>query len=201
MRDGRRVIWDLFSGFGGASQAFADDPMWKVFRFENNSDLASVPHTHILDVLAWREWIKVYPKPDFIWASPPCLEFSQAYNAPAPRAQRAGVSFEPNMEFVLAALDIIGEVEPTNWCIENVKGAIKPFSKTYMLGEPQHYSPFFLWGNLPPLILPRDFKHFKHKQDKRWSPLRSNHKAKIPIEISLAVKDAIENQKTLEDFI
>ncbi len=194
-------MWDLFSGFGGASHAFANNPDWLVIRFENNPELQDVPLTENRDVSDWRIWYEDYPHPDFIWASPPCLEFSQAFNAPRSIARREGREFEADLSAVLDALDLIEELNPKNWCVENVKGAIPDFANIPALGSPMNYQPFFLWGDIPPLILPRDFKHRKSEHDKRWSPLRSNHRAKIPVEISAAVLDAITNQLTLGDFI
>lgn len=192
------ILWDLFSGLGGASRSFAVDPNWKVIRIENNPELSAVPFTLQHDVLDWPEWSVGLETPDFVWASPPCLEFSNAFSAPAPKARRAGLEFTPDLSLVNAALAIIKEFNPKWWAIENVAGAIPTLNP--ILGQPQKAGPFFIWGNIPKLVLPMDYTHLKAEVDKRWSPLRSNIKAEIPITISKAVKAAIEEQKTLEDF-
>ncbi len=196
-----RVMWDLFSGFGGASQAFVQSENWSVYRFENNPELAHVPLTNLFDVLDWKNWFKAFPQPDFIWASPPCLQFSRAFNAPRSIAQRAGVDFSPDLRPALAAVDLIEELSPQNWALENVAGAVKDLSAIPALGDPMRYPPFFIWGNIPPLILPVKWHHYKADHDKRHSALRANYRAKIPFEISTAILDAIENQLTLRDFI
>ncbi len=81
------VILVLCSGLGGASEAFTHEE-WTVIRIENNPELEYVPDTRILDVREWPNWIEDIPRCDVIWASPPCREFSRAYDAPAPRAEQ-----------------------------------------------------------------------------------------------------------------
>jgi site-specific DNA-cytosine methylase len=94
-------ILDLCSGLGGASEAFVKDPHWEVVRIENNPKLGIIPHTEILDVMQWIDWLPALlsekGRPTVIWASPPCLEFSQAYRAPGPSARREGINFEPDL--------------------------------------------------------------------------------------------------------
>lgn len=189
-------MWDLFSGLGGASQYFDLNKSWEVYRFENNHELLPYAplNTQWRDVTNWRRWIKHYPEPDFIWASPPCYEFSQAYDAPGPKAARAGEDFEPSMELVNTTQEIIEYFQPKHWAVENVKGASKYF--TPLLGRYQKLGPFLIWGNLPAIIANIPENH-KAQIDKRHSPIRSNIRARIPMELSRAVFQAIE-QPTLE---
>lgn len=194
----KHVMWDLFSGLGGASQYFDLNENWEVYRFENNYELLPYAplNTQWRDVIDWRRWSKDYPEPDFIWASPPCLEFSTAYNAPRSIANRAGEDFQPNLELVETAKDIIDYYQPDHWAIENVVGASKHLSPA--LGRYQKIGPFLIWGNLPPVHAKVDDNH-KEKVDQRHSPIRSNIRARIPIEMSRAVFNAIK-QPTLGDF-
>ncbi len=69
------VILDLCSGLGGASEAFTHEE-WTVIRIEINPELEYVPHTRILDVLEWTDWIEDIPRCDVIWASPPTAQSS-----------------------------------------------------------------------------------------------------------------------------
>ena len=77
-------VLDLCSGLGGASEAFANSPHWRVIRIENNEKLASVPHTRILDVTQWLDWLPALidemGPPTWIIAAPPCLQFSRGYS-------------------------------------------------------------------------------------------------------------------------
>ena len=195
-------ILDLFSGLGGASEAFVRSGH-EVFRIDNNLALRDVPNTQIADVsLASGFKFDNYGSRqhfELIWASPPCLDFSQGYNGPRPTARRAGIPFTPSLDEVKLAKDIIDELKPKYWIIENVVGAIKDFQP--ILGAPtQIIGPFVLWGKFPAVILPKGYKHTKASNDPHSSdPLRSNKKAKIPLEISKAVLDAISTP-TLVDF-
>ena len=195
-------VLDLYSGFGGASEAFLEAGD-HVLRIENNPLLSSVPATTMMDVQELEDFLYEHArrdgipiKPDLIWASPPCLEFSQAYDAPGPRARRAGIEFEPDMRLVESAITIIEILQPKWWVIENVRGAIPHFADR--LGEPrQNVGPFVLWGRFPELRLSKDFQHRKADHDKRHSPLRSNHRARIPLEVSQALRTAILTQRQI----
>lgn len=203
----RKHFLDLYSGLGGASEAFAQDlGNWTVLRIDNNPLLSAVPMTVIDDVKQIPARIEkhgsILPnhlyKIDCIWASPPCREFSTAYNSPRSIAARAGVDYEPDMSFVKAAMEIIEIVEPKYWIIENVVGAIRYFEP--LLGIPrQTIGPYVLWGNFP--YLEHVAVATKASKDVHsGNPLRSNIKAKVDFSLSLALKNAIESQASIFDF-
>lgn len=171
------------------------DMDWVVMRIENNPLLKDVLQTRIMDV----EKVTGLSPQDLIWASPPCRDFSQAYSAPASIANRLEEDFEPDMSVVEACYQIIMDVEPTHWIIENVVGAIPHFEE--LLGAPrQIVGPFVLWGNFPLLHLPPYWRHSKVEKDPHSSnPLRANVRALIPLELSQAVLDAV-TVKTLHDY-
>jgi len=190
---------DLFSGLGGASEAFVRAQGWDVVRIENEPLLEGVECTHMMDVQDFLDSHLVGTF-DVIWASPPCLEFSRAYNAPAPTAQREGREFEPDLSLVRAALAIIECLEPKWWVIENVHGARGPLMP--ILGAPALLvGPFALWGSIPPLDIPKGFNHCKNENDTGGSdPLRSQRRAVVPLEISEALLDGVTNQTKLDEF-
>jgi len=191
---------DLFSGLGGASQAFVDCPGWSVLRIDNNPLLGGVPYTIIKDITK----MKVTPYPDatmdVIWASPPCREFSLGYNSPRSIAQRGGEDYEPDMSLVLKAIEIIDIIKPKYWIIENVVGSIKYIEP--ILGKPrQIIGPYVLWGNFPMLSV--DKGGLQHKKDKdvhSGNPLRSNIKAKVDYAISSSLREAVEQQQSILDY-
>ena len=192
-----RLMLDLFSGLGGASEAMYQSDEWSVLRYENNPLLANVPATQICDLTEFE--IKCRHEIELIWASPPCLDFSTAYNAPKSVAARAGEPYEPDMTLVKRAYEIIQELKPKWWIIENVSGASKDFEE--LLGKPrQIIGCFFLWGHFPLIPMSRDFEHLKANNDDRHSPIRSNVRAKIPLELSQAVLETLENQRSLFDY-
>ena len=182
---------DLFSGLGGASEAFVKAG-WEVMRCENNELLLDVPHTWKWDLTNDLEIDTLIHMPywnncDLIWASPPCLDFSRGYNAPAPTAEREGLDFKPDMKPLRAAIEIIKEKNPKYWVIENVAGASKIFSKELGVNAPrQIIGPYFLWGIFPHISMPRSWER-KIGKTQEWNindPLRANKRAIIDYEVS-----------------
>jgi hypothetical protein len=193
---------DLYSGLGGASEAFYRSADWEVLRIENNEELLGfVPNTWFHDVpelLNANKWRAVQGSPTLLWASPPCTDFSQGYNAPGPKAKREGVVFNPDMTLIQAAIDLRELWKPKFWCFENVIGAIPYFEP--LLGEPtQIVGPFVLWHNLPHLVLPEGFQT-ESKIPISGGALRANLRGKIPLELSEAVMEAA-SLPTLEDYL
>jgi len=194
-----RVILDLCSGLGGASEAFIQHPNWTVIRIEDNPMLNGVPFTHELDVLAWMDWIDSFPRIDVIWASPPCTGFSWAYNAPQAIASRAELEYDPDMSVVRACLDIIDYCKPDIWVLENVSGANK-FLEPLIGKYKQHLSSFFLWGNFPRIVA--NITHRKKDvATGSGDAMRANKRALIPFELSRAFLQGIEEQKKLSDYL
>ena len=203
-----KVFIDLFAGLGGASEAFYRDPTWQVMRIDNNEAL--LEHTAgliIADITDFEATMAIINNlmpanvdKLVVWASPPCLEFSNAYSAPAAIAARRGEEFAPSLNCLHAALDIIDQLPCDAWYIENVKGAIDIFTEEINQTWQQRIGQFFLWGNFPKIALPDSHIRGLRKEDKRWSPIRSNIKAKVPIEYSQAIMASIDNQLTLTSF-
>jgi hypothetical protein len=207
----RKHFLDLFSGFGGASEAFTQDlGNWTVLRIDNNPLLSGVPFTVIDDIKLLANDLNpggMFPrtleKIECIWASPPCVAFSNAYSSPKSiHIREHGIeSYKPDMSLLIAAMEIIETVKPKYWVIENVVGAIRYFQE--FLGEPrQIIGPYVLWGNFPILDLDESSLTSKAKKDVKHSshPLRSNYKAKVDFEISAALKRTIETQQSILDY-
>jgi site-specific DNA-cytosine methylase len=199
-----KVMIDLCCGLGGASQAFWDANDWLVLRIDNNEELLPYVKGLILtDVTDFENTTNIINAlmPDkvdklVIWASPPCLEFSLGFSGPRNQAYQRGEEFEPSFEIVEACIDIINHYQPHAWWMENVRGAITYFTPEFGPYR-QKLGQFFLWGEFP-LIAVRDSRILYHtKPDKRHHPLRANIRAMIPEELSIAVKESIDVQRTL----
>ena len=198
---------DLFSGLGGASEAFLRNS-WEVKRIELNPELALVPETDIMCVYDFGKWVDEMIANGYvfrenyltlIWASPPCTHFSDGFHSPKSTARRAGKKYHPAeaIELVKETKRIIDLIKPKYWIIENVRGSIEFL--TPILGEPALIiDSVILWGRFPKWSMPPGYKH--KKDDSAWSsdPLRANKRALIPYEISNACREAIENTKTLD---
>ena len=201
-------VLDLFSGLGGASEAFLKAGH-EVLRIENNPLLGEIPNTETMCVFELRDFLVENhaiqngdkKQIDLIWASPPCDEFSLGYNAPYAIHTRENPNepYQPNLEPLKATLDIIKILNPRFCVIENVRGASTFF--TEMIGSPPRQilgNAQFLWGTFPLIDPPR--YQTKAEIDKRHSGIRKNIRAKIPIEISEALLFAIQSQKSILDF-
>ena len=204
----RKHFLDLFSGLGGASEAFVQDlDNWAVLRIDNNPLLGGVPFTVIDDITNLKPTTRnmkkdTWKRLDCIWASPPCRDFSNGYSSPKSiHVREHGIdSYKPDMTLLTAALDIIERVKPKYWVIENVVGSIRYFEE--YLGKPrQIIGPYVLWGNFPYLDVKPEMIRAKSSKDVHSSnPLRSNYKAKVDFAISKALKDAIEQQFSIFDY-
>ena len=201
-------VLDLCSGLGGFSEAFVAAGH-EVLRIEHNPLLADVPHTDIIDIFDVRDLLedvatenpdRFFHDIDLILFSPPCLEFSVAYNAPRSEHEREfpNVPWNPSLDILECGIDIIKMLKPTWHIVENVRGAIKYFDE--FLGKPRQINDAYVfWGNFPSFA-PGAFPS-KAEKDKRHSPLRANIRGKIPIEISSSLLKAVESQTSILDFV
>lgn len=132
-------VVDLFSGTGAATQAFVDRGH-KVVRI----DIAGSP-----DIRADVRHLPIRCKPDFVWASPPCQDFSNICVRNWTRNKTGGWP-EQGFETYAAACDAIAELGPVYWAIENVRGAARWWGPpTKRVGKGPN-APWLLWGNFPP---------------------------------------------------
>lgn len=198
-------VLDLCSGLGGFSEAFRVNAH-DVLRIENNPLLENVPDTKLMCIFEFRDWVEdnlndpnVDTNVDIILFSPPCYEFSLAFNAPRAIHLREtpDIPYEPSMEILYCGLDIIQMLKPKYWIVENVRGASQYF--THHMGKVRQINDaYFFWGNFPSFV-PGQFPS-KAEKDERRSPLRANIRGQIPYEISIALLNAIESQKSILDY-
>lgn len=186
----RKVMLDLYSGTGGASEAMYRSVGWRVIRVENDHQHALVPETRLADA-SWALNLLADERIELLWASFPCTEFSRL-DQPWTRA-RLPEGFEPSLDEALKTKNIIEVLKPRFYCIENVRGAI-PYLEPIFGPHSQRIGPYFLWTNLP-TIDTGSWNPRKKSQDMTGAKQRGA----IPIELSRAVLDAA-TQPTLEDY-
>lgn len=128
------------------------------FQKEFNPDICD----DILNVMA-NEILNKFGKPDIIWASPPCTAFSVASighywtggkQAYIPKTDFAKLS----KEIVIHTINLIKELNPTYWYIENPRGVLrkmpfmqelKRYTVTYCQYGDTRMKPTDIWTNHP----------------------------------------------------
>ncbi len=146
-------LLELFAGsrsIGNAAESLGYD----VFSSDVN-DFDKIDY--VIDILNFD--IKKVPfKPDVIWASPPCTYFSVAsigkhWNKDhTPKSKNALLG----VEFVQKTIDIIKELKPKFWYIENPRGKLRKLQVvkglprttiTYCSYEDNRMKPTDIWSN------------------------------------------------------
>lgn len=152
------IILDLCSGLGGFSEG-ARRRGWKVYRFDNNREFASIPDTYIENILDLDPRDLPF-KPDLLVISPPCTKYSALScwkwwpnNEPSPAIYQ-------ETTLVKKALEIKNEIKPKYWVLENPVGKMKEILGpadilTWWAAWGHTYlKPTNLWGVFPPLDWP-----------------------------------------------
>ena len=118
------IVYDFFAGTGSATKPF-EDRGHKVIKIELDEHFEA-DERDILKLTA-DELIAKYGRPDFIWASPPCTTFSVASIShhwtvdKKPKTKAA----ELGLDLIAKTIQLIKELKPTNWLIENPRGMLR----------------------------------------------------------------------------
>ena len=120
--------------------------------------------------------------PDVLTMSPPCTEFAR-WTLPWLDEP------EPDLSLVESCMDVVEDLEPELWVLENSRGLHQ-----YWREADQHVGPFSLWGNLPPIEADVDAGKMSISGE------RPEEHAKIPYELADAVRrDAKEQRRLIAD--
>lgn len=167
------LMIDLCCGLKGASGAMTERG-WTVITLDISPNFEP-------DILSdVRDWSYQGDRPDLVWASPPCNEFSREF------MPWSKTGTPPDMSIYLACRRIIAQANPRFWIIENTVGAVPYF------GRPaQVLRSFYLWGFFPRLT------NVQLDDMRRKQILSGRDQAKralIPYKLSLAVALSVEYQ-------
>ena len=177
-------VIDLYCGLGGWVQAFPKS--WDITGYDIMDFSKEYPFKFIQCELMKHN---NFPgNVDLIVASPPCTEFSKSS---LPKSWACNRNKEPDIEFALKlfnrAREIINQVKPKYWIIENVRGAVKFVGKQdYKIGSR------YLWTNMNLDIKNEEFNDAYGKYKMLPSPNRAALRSRIPYSISSIVMRAMK---------
>lgn len=161
---------ELFAGtrsIGKAFEAAGDE----VFSVEWNKDFENIDLYADIGQLTAEEVIEKFGKPDVVWASPDCSSYSVAAISKHRRKNKENGSLEPISEYAKFCdsvnqhvLELIKELNPKYWFIENPRGGLRKMSwmqdlprytVTYCKYGEERMKPTDIWTNHPdPKFLP-----------------------------------------------
>jgi hypothetical protein len=181
---------DLFCGYGGWARGFLDAG-YRVIGFDIEPKCAKrYPGEFVLaDVhdLRGEDIISTYGKPRIVVLSPPCTEFSSLTGL---RQAVHGITADPwgkGMDLVYEGLRLVYEMEPTMWCMENVRGAER------YIGPPTGRSGAqSLWGYFSGFIATpakKNVRKWKSQPGPR-DPMDPRKRALIPYPLARALAEA-----------
>ena len=135
-------VFDLFCGLGGWVQSFPKS--WDITGYDIVDFSREYPGKFVqCDLLNFNDFPDNI---DIVVSSPPCTEFSKSS---LPKSWACNRNKEPDIENALKlfnrAKQIINQVKPEYWIIENVRGAQKYVGKSNF-----HIGSRYFWTNIEP---------------------------------------------------
>ena len=115
MMTSKKLIIDICSGRGGATQSFLNNPDYEVITLDTN---LKVKPTICCDIRYLP--IKNDLKPELVWCSPPCTNLSLAKSK-----NWINHNIKETFEIIGACFDAVYKLQPKKWCLENPKGRLR----------------------------------------------------------------------------
>ena len=163
-------VLELFAGTRSIGKAF-EARGHEVFSVEWNKDFDNINLYADIGQLTASEILEKFGHPDVIWASPDCTSYSVAAISRHRRKNKETGSLDPVSDYAKFCdevnqhvLELIRELKPTYWFIENPRGGMRKM--TWMQGLPRYtvtyckygeerMKPTDIWTNHPdPKFLP-----------------------------------------------
>lgn len=135
-------VLELFAGTRSIGKAF-EARGHEVFSVEWDKNFEDIDLYEDISKLTAEQILRDFGKPDVIWASPDCSTFSIAAISHHRRKNEETGSLEPVSEYAKFCdevdqhvLQLIRELQPKYWFIENPRGGMRKMS--WMQGLPRH---------------------------------------------------------------
>ena len=144
-------VLELFAGTRSIGKAF-EARGHEVYSVEQDKKFENIDlYADILTVTA-EQIIKEFGRPDVIWASPDCSTFSIAAISHHRRKNPANGNLDPMSDYAKFCdkvdqhvLDLIRELTPKYWFIENPRGGMRKMS--WMQGLPRYTVTYCQYGD------------------------------------------------------
>lgn len=163
-------VLELFAGTRSIGKAF-EARGHEVFSVEWNKDFENIDLYADIGQLTASEIIEKFGRPDVIWASPDCTSYSVAAISKHRRKNPVTGSLDPISDYAKFCdkvnqhvLELIRELKPTYWFIENPRGGMRKmewmqglprYTVTYNKYGEERMKPTDVWCNHPdPKFLP-----------------------------------------------
>ncbi|HBI51736.1 MAG TPA: DNA methyltransferase [Ruminococcaceae bacterium] len=163
-------VLELFAGTRSIGRAF-ERRGHDVFSVEWNKDFKNISLYKDISELTAQEIIDSFGRPDIIWASPDCTTFSIAAISHHRRKNEETGNLDPVSDYAkfcdkvdTHVLDLIRELKPKYWFIENPRGGMRKmtwmqgllrYTVTYCQYGDNRMKPTDIWTNHPdPKFMP-----------------------------------------------
>ena len=141
----------MFAGTRSIGRAF-ERRGHDVFSVEWNKDFENISLYKDISELTAQEIIDSFGRPDIIWASPDCTTFSIAAISHHRRKNEETENLDPVSDYAkfcdkvdTHVLDLIRELKPKYWFIENPRGGMRKM--TWMQGLPRYTVTYCQYGD------------------------------------------------------
>lgn len=144
-------VLELFAGTRSIGKAF-EKRGHEVFSVEWNKDFENIDLYKDISELTAEEVIEKFGHPDVIWMSPDCTTFSIAAISHHRRKNEEAGNLDPASDYARFCdkvdqhcLDLIRELKPTYYFIENPRGGMRKM--TWMQGIPRYTVTYCKYGD------------------------------------------------------
>ena len=159
---------DLGTGLGGWTEPFKQSDSWQSVGIDIRSDLNA-------DVVGDIRQLPINVQPDLLTMSPPCTQFARWM---MPWLDEP----EPDTSLVEACLQVVDDLEPEYWIMENSRGL-----HMYWRPARKRVGAFYLWGDFPPFDVA-----LTDGGKMSTSGENPEERAKIPFELADALRRSVE---------